>query len=191
MDYCKLTDEQLVGRLKSGDKLAFAQVHERYYPLLYNFSYKKNIDTEEIKDIIQEVFIKLWQSRESTNIITSLQSYLFKSVSNKMMDLFRHIKVKQEHVESLQNMMNCYDFSGTDYSIREKDMEKLIFLEIEALPERMREVMTLRRNLDLSNKEIGIQLGITEQTVETHAKRALRVLRRRLIVRALLILINI
>ncbi|MFX1707223.1 RNA polymerase sigma-70 factor [Chitinophaga sp. CC14] len=191
MKYRVLTDEQLISRLRSGDQLAFAQIHERYYPLLYNFSLKKNIDPEEIKDMIQEVFIKLWQNRESIQLTTSLRSYLFRSVWNRMMDLFRHTKIKQEHIDSLQTAMNSPGFSGTDYRIREKDMERIITLEIEALPQRMREVLTLRRDQNLSNKEIGIQLGITEQTVETHAKRALRVLRRRLVIRVLLLLVHV
>lgn len=190
MDYSKLTDEQLISRLKSGDQLAFAEVHERYYPVLYNFSYKRNIDSEEIKDIIQDVFMKLWQNRKKIELTLSLRSYLFKSVLNKIMDLFRHKKIRKEHVDSLQAAMTNSSIFSTDCRIRERDMEKLISLEIEALPERMREVMTLRRNQDLSNKEIGIQLGITEQTVETHAKRALRVLRRRLIVRIILLLFH-
>ena len=109
----------------------------------------------------------------------SLPSYLFTSVRNKALDLFSHKKVEARYFASLQNFI---DDAGihTDFLIRENDLKNLIEKEIQALPPRMREVFSLSRKNRLTHKEIARLMDISEQTVSTQIKRALRILRVRL-----------
>ena len=99
--------------------------------------------------------------------------------------LFRSLNVlsrqviREEYVHSFQQMIQ-QNTQEADYHIRETDMENLIEAEIATLPPKMREVFEMRKKEYLSNREIAEKLGISEQTVETHVKRALRVLRLRL-----------
>jgi RNA polymerase sigma-70 factor (family 1) len=189
-NYSALNDSELVTMFKNSDQAAFGEIHRRYFPLLYNFAVKKGIGADEIKDIIQDLFLWLWQNRIQFNLQCSLESYLFKSVFNRILDLFRHLKIRDEYLISFNQAMPLKAKADADYSIREKDMERLISMEINALPERMRSCVLLRSHEFLSNKEIGGKLGITEQTVETHMKKALKLLRRKLAVRILMIFFN-
>lgn len=161
------------------DELAFAEVFSRYRSLLYNFAYKKLRDKDGAKDIVQDLFIRLWSIDNDFELKTSLNSYMYRSILNSVLNVVKHDLVKEEYVSSLQYMMD-QSTEESDFKIREKDIEKLIEMEIAALPGQMREVFTLRRKEFLSNKEVAEKLGISEQTVETHMKRALRVLRKRL-----------
>ena len=176
--YSSYTDQELVALLKQGDDAAFEEVFVRYEPLLLNFIYKKINDREGAKDILQDVFVQLWNYRAGLEVV-SLGSYLFTIVLNKIRDSYKHQVMHEGHIAKLQQMIEEWG-DGADHLIREKDIARLIDQEIAALPEKMREVFLLRKDAFMSNKEIADKLGISEQTVETHMKRALKTLRGRL-----------
>lgn len=177
--YDKCTDQELVVLIKLGDEHSFAEVFNRYKILLFNFAYKKLNNKDIAKDVVQDLFIKLWNNRADFELKTSLNSYMYRSVLNGVLNIVKHDLVKEEYVNSLQYMID-QSTEESDYKIREKDIEKLIEMEIAALPKQMREVFIMRRKEYLSNKEVAEKLNISEQTVETHMKRALKVLRKRL-----------
>lgn len=177
--YQTLSDRELATLLNEGDEKAFAEIYERYYSLLYIYAHKKLHSKQEAQDIIQEVLTSLWNRRLEFSMQTSLPSYLFTSVRNKALDLFSHKKVEARYFSSLQNFIEDAGIH-TDYLIRENDLKTLIEKEIQALPPRMREVFRLSRKNKLSHKEIANLMAISEQTVSTQIKKALRILRVRL-----------
>lgn len=172
------TDQELVALLKQGDDAAFEEVFIRYEPLLLNFVYKKINDREAAKDILQDIFVQLWNYRAGLDPV-SLGSYLFTAALNKIRDGYKHQVIHEGHIDKLQQLIEARA-EGADYLIREKDIARLIDMEIAALPEKMREVFLLRKDAFMSNREIAVKLGISEQTVETHMKRALKTLKERL-----------
>lgn len=177
--YQTLSDRELASLLNEGDEKAFAEIYERYYSLLYIYAHKKLHSKQEAQDIIQEVLTSLWNIRFEFSMQTSLPSYLFTAVRNKALDLFSHKKVEAKYFSSLQNFIEDAGIH-TDYLIRENDLKTLIEKEIQALPPRMREVFRLSRKSKLSHKEIANLMAISEQTVSTQIKKALRILRVRL-----------
>lgn len=172
------TDQELVALLKQGDDAAFEEVFIRYEPLLLNFVYKKINDREAAKDILQDIFVQLWNYRTGLDPV-SLGSYLFTVALNKIRDGYKHQVIHEGHIHQLQQMLTGVA-DGADHLIREKDITRLIEKEIAALPDKMREVFLLRKDAFMSNKQIAEELGISEQTVETHMKRALKTLKERL-----------
>lgn len=177
--YSELSDQELIGMLSTAnDGTAFEEIFFRYQPLLLNFVYKKVNDRDQAKDILQDIFIQLWNNRTRLEIVT-LSSYLYTAALNKIRDSYKHQVIHDAHVGKLQQMMLDKD-GDADHLIREKDITRLIEMEIAALPEKMQQVFLLRKKAFLSNKEIAEQLGISEQTVETHMKRALKTLRHKL-----------
>lgn len=176
--YSTYTDLELTALLKAGDHAAFEETFIRYEPLLLNFTYKKIHNRDEAKDILQDIFIQLWNNLAGLDI-NSLGSYLYTAALNKIRDRYKHQFIHDEHIHKLQQLIDSTE-AGADYLIREKDITLLIEREIAALPEKMQEVFLLRKNAFLSNKEIAEKLGISEQTVETHMKRALKTLKHRL-----------
>lgn len=145
-----------------------------------NTNHRKKLNNkQEAEDIIQEIFITLWNNRLDLFIQTSLPTYLFTAARNRAFDLFSHKKVESKYIASLQNFIEDSGVQA-DFMLRENDLKRLIEKETQSLPPKMREVFLLSRNKNLKHKEIAKVLDISEQTVSTQIKKALRVLRMRL-----------
>lgn len=175
--YSAYTDQELVALLQQGDGLAFREVFERYSSLLYQHTFNKIRNSEEARDVVQEIFAKLWAKHDELDFTTlNLKGYLYTTVRNAVFDLLRH----KVHVDAYAESYTRYvadNVAETDYLIREKQFAAIIEAEIAALPPRMREVFELRRVENLSNKEIAEKLKLSEHTVKDQMKKALKILR--------------
>nr|WP_121271194.1 RNA polymerase sigma-70 factor [Pedobacter schmidteae] len=174
--YSELSDYELTTLLRDGDRMAFTEIYDRYFWLLHSHAYKWMRNREETKDIIHELFLALWEKRETLSFEPSLISYLSAAVRNRIFNLLSHKKVESEYLSSLEDFMdegNCI----TDHLVREKQMQKRIEIEIAGMPGKMREVFELSRKENLSHKEIAGQLNISEFTVRKHVQHALKILR--------------
>lgn len=178
LSYQQLSDKYLLELLKSDDKKAFTEIYERYHSLLYIYANKKLDNNIESRDIIQDILMNIWNKRDVLSITGTLRSYLFTAVRNRILDIFSHQQVEEKYMDSLQNLIQTS--SPSDYMIREKELHAIIEFEINAMPPRMREIFTLSRKEWLSNNEIAHKLDISQNTVETQMKRALRLLRLKL-----------
>ena len=131
------------------------------------------------KDLVQDVFTWLWDNSKDYNIKTTLSGYLYKTVLNKVFDIFKHNEIISKYVDSGDYYINIEN-AQTDYLIREKDIALLVEQEIASMPHRMREIFELKHKQFYTTKEIAGQLEISEHTVSTQLKRALKHLRIRL-----------
>ena len=91
--YDKYSDGDLIELLRQGDISAFTAIHSRYYGMLYQHAYKRMADRDTVKDILQELFIHLWDQRGSIEVKGCLQAYLCTAVRNKVLNVFNHEKV--------------------------------------------------------------------------------------------------
>ena len=190
-DYSSYTDTELASLLKEGDHEAYAFIYERYKFLLYAHAYKKLQDREEARDVVQEVFAMLWNKRESIKAQSNLAGYLYTTLRNTILNLFARKEVQTRYTDS----MTAYytnEYAPTDHRIRSQQLAEMIDREIAALPAKMQEVFVLSRKAHLNRKEISLQLGISEATVDRQIANALKILRTRLsLVAYLLIFFNI
>ena len=177
--YRDYSDQALCSLLKEGDRPAYIEIYTRYNSLLYLYAYKKLRNREEAKDVVQEVFIQLWNRHQHLSFDTSLAGYLYQSVRNRALNIFAHQQIEQKYIDSLNNFLNT-ETSGTDYLVREKDIAALIENEINALPPKMRQVFLLSRREHKTYKEIATEMNISEDTVNTQMKRALKTMRDKL-----------
>lgn len=177
--YGKLKDTELIALLKEGNRQAFAAIFDKYNSLLYAHVYKKLHDREEAKDIVQEVFAALWVKRDQVNPQASLGGYLMLAVKHKTLDLIGHKNIESRYFDSLAAFAKNAE-GTTDYRLREKQLQDIIAREIAALPPKMQAIFLMSRVDQLSHKEIALQLSISEETVTTQIKRALKILRARL-----------
>jgi RNA polymerase sigma-70 factor (family 1) len=178
-DYDSLSDLELVVLIAKGDENAYAEIYKRYHILLYLYAYRKLNDKESAKDVVQEIFLNLWNKREKYSFNTSISGYLYRSVRNKAFDIFAHKRIEDDYISSLQDFLDS-DHTVTDHLIREKEISTLVDKEIAMLPDKMREVFILSRKQYMSHKEIAEHLNISESTVNKQIKRALKILRGRL-----------
>jgi RNA polymerase sigma-70 factor (family 1) len=174
--YSDLPDKELVKLLNIGDQYAFSYIYNQYKATLYLHAMRTLKDGDDARDLVQEVFTNLWHNRASFEIKSSIASYLYGAVRNRVFNNIAHHQVTSKYAKAIQSFLDKGEFI-TDNIIREKELSQIIEKEINALPERMREVFLLSRNTDLSHKEIGKQLGISDKTVKKQVVNAVRILR--------------
>jgi len=190
-DYSKYTDTELVALLNESDHYAYTIIYDKYKFLLYAHAYKKLQDREEARDVVQEVFVTLWNKRDVINAQMNLAGYLYTALRNAILNIFAHKEVRTRYTVSMAaHYIN--DYAPTDHRIRSQQLASLIDREIASLPAKMQEVFVLSRKAHLSRKEIALQLEISEPTVDRQIANALKLLRARLtLVAYLLVFFNI
>ena len=165
--YKAYTDPQLVALLQNGDEMAFREIYGRYWKRMYAMAYPRLNRTDIAEDIVQDIFVYLWEKRLSLTIVT-LEHWLATAVKFRIISLVNR-RLKQELPAS-----DLPEISMQDTLLDERLMAQLVQREVNRLPEKCRLVFRLRQDTDLSNKEIAGEMGISEKAVEKHITRARR-----------------
>ena len=170
-----LSDQEILTRIGEDDRVAFSELYDRYWKSLYQLAWNILRDQESCMEVIQDVFVWLWDHR-ATLQIKSLSSYLRAAIKYKVTDILRSNKVREEcfvnlDALDLENLLFDHD------PLEIKELKAVIIQMSAKLPERARLIFELSRNEQLSNREIANKLGISEKTVENQITIALKRLR--------------
>ena len=175
-------DRELMDTIRRGDRDAFEQLFREWYPRLCHFASGFVGSTDISRDVVQEVFIRIWERREEIDIHYSIKAYLYRAVKNQAL---AHLRSTRDELD-LDDIIDPTDPAEDHYWLDEsrlsqdKNVSKLIWREVEALPEQRRTIFVLYRKHGLTYKEIAAVLGITRKTVENQMGRSLHFLRERL-----------
>ena len=166
-------DNELQQLVIKGDKFAFETLFDRYWKRLYSYAFKIYREEEVCEDIVQEIFISLWNTLPHTTIL-NLESYLIRAVKYKIANHIRSLKFTQEHLDILNNISVI---PKTVNDLEYLELETNILQEIEKLTPKCKEVFLLSRFENFSNAEIASKLNLSQHTVEKHISNALKLLR--------------
>ena len=162
----------------------FKQTFNLYYPRLLRFAKEYVGDKYEAENIVQDVFLKLWEKRASLPMDINLNAYLLTMVKNHCLDFLKHKQVierysiNRQSVQQQETVFNYYAVSKFEpEQIDIETLERLAEKAIGELPEQCRKVFELSRYDGLKYREIAEKLGISVKTVETHISNALKILR--------------
>jgi RNA polymerase sigma-70 factor (ECF subfamily) len=175
-DYSTYSDQELLSLLLKDDRNAFTQIYNRYMDLLYLHALKRLKDEDEAEDLIQDLFITIWEKRAELNFGSTLSAYLYRAVKNKVINALAHRHIKTNYLESLQQYIDAGEFN-TDEAVRVKELAEQIEKEVGRMPAKMQEIFLLSRNENLSHKEIAEQLGISDKTVKKQVGNAIKILK--------------
>lgn len=168
-----------IEKIRDGDTRAFENLFLEFYAPLCRFAWQYVRDNSIAEEIVQDVFLKLWQTRENWEPRGSIRSYLYIAVKNRALDIIKHKKIEDNYiVEQIQSSNN--KGQAVDDILHEKEFYKEAQKAITQLPERCRLVYILHRRDELSYNEIAEILDISVKTVESQMSRALRMLRKHL-----------
>ena len=180
-------EKKLIINLKKGDKSAFKELFEHYYPLFLAFARKMLKEDDVAEDIVQNVFMRTWVLRERLDEKRSLKNYLLVAVRNEIYYYLRgEFKKKHEELKE-EAAVSTFDINS---SMSAKEMEAHIASIISTMPERRREIFEMSRNHKMSNAEIADKLGISIRTVEKHIENALSDIRHKLPALSILAIIS-
>lgn len=153
---------------------SFEGLFNSYYEALthYAFTFMKNND--EAEDIVQQVYINLWENRMKLEIHTSARSFLYKAVHNTCLNRIKHLKIKSSHHQEL-----AYVQPNDTYQV-DNDHKELInrmHAALANLPEQCRKIFEMSRFEQLKYQEIANQLNLSVKTIENQMGKALKIMR--------------
>ena len=167
--------KQVLQRLKNGDEGAFDTVFWSYNSHVFHFIDSLLYDKTLAEDFTQNVFLKIWERRESINPEDSFESYLFTIARNMV---YKESEKRLLSERFLEYIGNQQDFDGQlEAKIDAESLREYVDELVEQMPPSIRNIYYLSRKQHLTNKEIAKQLSISEKTVETQLYRALQYLR--------------
>lgn len=171
--YCKKVnpdDNILILKLiKEGDRLAFRHLFETWFTPLCRFMHLYIPEKTIVEELTLDLFMHIWENRQTLQIQVSLKAYLFQAARNKCLNELR----KQKNTVSLDEISGEIIDAGV-YSLEETELQNLIQEAVLALPDKCREVFDLSRNESLSNREIADRMNISVKTVEAQITKALK-----------------
>ncbi|NMC39770.1 MAG: RNA polymerase sigma-70 factor [Bacteroidales bacterium] len=169
-------DEILAARIRQSDKEAFRILYNRYSDRLYRFSLKHTGNADEARDVVQTVFINVWEHRTSLNPEGQVKSYIYRITVNILINYFKKRSQHFRVIESLKK--NDQSLSDMTYEqIFFKDLETTITAIVKTLPQERQRIFNMSHNDGLSHQEIAEKLDISVRTVENQIYRAVKEIR--------------
>ncbi|PUZ20738.1 RNA polymerase sigma-70 factor, ECF subfamily [Chitinophaga costaii] len=169
-----LSDAELLKAVQADDKAAFQLLYERYWKALYTKACQR-VDTEEAKDLVQDVMITLWRRRREITVPADgdLARYLYTAIKYRVIShfAFHASEIKKAAFFDLLETPAASQFAET------KELEARIEYAVSQLPSRMQQVFRMSREDDIAIKDIALQLAVSEQTVKNQLTEALKRLR--------------
>lgn len=168
----------MIKGLRSGRESAYEQLFKEYYKPLTVFATGYLEDLESGKEVVQDLFVYLYEKRKNLVITTSIKSYLYRSVRNRCLNHIKHQQVRKKHQDQMKPELQ--ESENLEDRIRETELEYMVSQIVDQLPPQCKRIYTMSRVSGLSNREIAEQLEISKRTVETQISNALKVLREKL-----------
>lgn len=179
MNKGEFTSDKIVEKIRLGDQCAFEKMFHTYYSKLCVFSnsYVKSLDIA--RDVVQEVFIKIWDNHEEFEIRYTLKGYLYQAVRNQSLNYIEKSNQKQRLGERLRKH-EVLQKEENSADLNTEELTQKVWRLVEELPERRKSIFILYRKHGLSYKEIAEVMGIKRKTVENQMGKSLQFLRKRL-----------
>lgn len=163
--------------LEKTNSNSFKEIYDSYWPILYLHAYKMLQDKDEAKDILQDLFIHVWENKSQIRF-DQIRPYLYVSLRNRIINRFAHSKVKNKYLDEIKHLpVQDQLYQHVEEDLILKELEKSIDEGINQLPERMQEIFRLSREKHLNHSEIATQLNISTHTVKKTINRALKAIR--------------
>ncbi|KAB5491438.1 RNA polymerase sigma factor [Flagellimonas hadalis] len=166
-------EKLLLEALKNRQEKALETIFDRYWKRLYIYAHSLTGDHQIAEDLVQEIFISLWE-KSATTSIEQIEAYLFRGVKYRAIN---HLKLEQRKVSAEEELKLRPIKEGTEEHMDYLESSELFQKTMEKLPNRCRRVFYLSRVQGYNNREIAQEMNISIRTVETHISNALSLFR--------------
>jgi RNA polymerase sigma-70 factor (ECF subfamily) len=174
------TGGQLAQSLATRDEAAFEAVFKMHFKNLHAYACSITKEETAAEEVVQNVFVKLWERSEALSITGSVAAYLYRAVYNESLNYLKHQKVRSAYGQHVTHTMkNENEHAGKSLSL--KELEGRLAEAMNELPEQCRTIFQLSRFEELRYREIADRLGLSIKTVENQMGKALKILRLKLV----------
>ena len=165
----RIEDRIIFNEIKKGNKLVYEALFSDYYTHLVRFADHYTLDQKASEDIVQDLYLYIWENAQKINIHTSIKAYFYQSLKNRCLNYLKSLKLKDEknviYVDALLN-------SDDDTAFFDPEILDQIKKSMNDLPPQMAKIIKLKYIEGLKQVEIAEQLGVSVNTVKTQLKRA-------------------
>jgi RNA polymerase sigma-70 factor (ECF subfamily) len=168
-----INEQHLFTRMSTGDQQAFTEIFYHYFQRIHHFILKKTKSEELTEEIIQEVFISVWEKREKFSAVENFEDYLFSMAANRTWNFIRRLHNEKELKQKVWRTIEAHQNSTEDL-LDLKESQGLINEAVEQLSPQRKKIFILSRQQGLSHTEIAEQLNLSPSTVNNHLTEALR-----------------
>jgi len=172
----RYTDQQLLDLIRTDNRGAFTELYNRYWDKTYAAALHRLNDEHEAEEVVQEVFLSIWQRRATLQLTHTVATYLAVAIKYKVINHLAKQHRRQLQHDELTITSPIVADSTADW-LHEKELRQLLQKTISQLPEKCRIVFLLSRDENKTYAEIAAELNISQKTVEAHMSKALRELR--------------
>ncbi|HAK31511.1 MULTISPECIES: RNA polymerase sigma factor [Sphingobacterium] len=170
-------DSHYVLRFKEGDPIAFAHLFERYWEDLYTVAFRHLREEDQAKDLVQEVFIHIWEKRSLVSTeYSDIKFYFHKALKNKILNYYASERVRKQVLEKSMERMDAFSNLDSQAFARYKALEAIVDDSIDKLPRLMKAVYLMRSD-NYSITQIAKELNLAEQTVKNYLSEAKKIMR--------------
>jgi RNA polymerase sigma-70 factor, ECF subfamily len=174
-----VSDNEIIRRIRQGDAGQFELLFRSSYVSLVKYARTIIKDQDNAEEIVQDLFVRLWQDKEKIKIESSLNGYLFRSVHNRCLHFIEHTRVVERHIEDMSHRQQETQESPSDI-LHYKELQSRISRIMERLPERCGKIFYMSRFEGLKYAEIAKILSVSVKTIESNMGRALKEFRKEL-----------
>jgi RNA polymerase sigma-70 factor (ECF subfamily) len=178
-DFILYSDEELMREIKADNMFAFDLIYKKYSKKIYKFGYSLLKSHEETENLVQDVFLNLWENRHKVEKDSSIKSYIFAITYNSAISILRKKAMESKFVEYLKSLQIIYE-KPVNMELEYTELTNKINEIVYALPQRQKEVYLLHKVEALKYSEIAVLLDISVNTIENHMSRALKTIRKKL-----------
>jgi len=171
------SNKELLLLIQNDDRIAFYNIYERYCKRLYGFVLRYIKQKEDAEEIVQEVFVKIWESRNKIDAYSSFESFLFTIAYNTTISLLRKRANEHKYLEHLKSLQQFNSSPDLIDEINFNELNNRVKLLLNELTPRQKEIFQLSREDGLTHDEIAKKLDISVNTVKKHMANTLAFLK--------------
>lgn len=174
---------ELVARIRQTDYEAFEELHQQYYAMLFRLATRKIGDEDEAFDLVQDMFIELWEKRESLHVPNALEAWLRNRLWFKLSGYFRTKGFREKHIRNFTAFANTEEptiadeLEAREINVQYEAVMELVKKTIDDMPQKMKTVFLMSRDGNSSIKDIAHTLGLSPKTVKNQVNSALNRIR--------------
>lgn len=175
-----MNETELLLRMRNGSHQAFRELYERYSGRIYGNILKLVKNKDAAQELLQEVFTKIWENRETITIKTSFSAYLFTVSKHMVYNFMRHLSVVRK-AEADLSAAHEELYRHIEENLRYREIQEIIDRAIDALPPQRQRIYRMCKLDGKSYEEVSNALGISSSTVNDHIVKATRFVKQQLV----------
>ena len=171
-----ITDTELARKINAGEKNAYQELFERYAPRIYQFSLSYLKNSADAEELVQDVFLKIWEKRETLDQSKNIKSFIFKVAVNTIYDFIRHKNIENAFADFARANFET-NSDNTWHTVIYDEMQENLQKLVAQLPGQQQKIFQLSKEEGLTSDEIAVKLNLSKRTVDNHLYRAVSFLK--------------